>query len=194
MRFMAGLIGAVMLWSAGAVAEPQNYKLDPEHTTLALLVDHVGYARLLGRFRDVQGSFTYNEETQELSDLQVVVKTASFWSDHERRDAHVHGPDFLHVEKYPEMVFTADSGTPKGPSEGTVTGKLTLLGQTRPLTLYVTLNKSAEYPFGHEKYTLGISARGSLQRSEYGMTYAVANGLVGDEVDIIIETEAIQQD
>jgi hypothetical protein len=31
-------------------------------------------------------------------------------------------------------------------------------------------------------------------RSRYGMDYAVANGLVGDEVELLIEFEAIRQD
>jgi hypothetical protein len=35
-----------------------------------------------------------------------------------------------------------------------------------------------------------ISLRGVLERSEFGMTYGVADGLVGDEVEILVELEA----
>ena len=61
---------------------------------------------------------------------------------------------------------------------------------TRPLTLAATLNKLAPYPIGNRAEVVGVSARGSLQRSEFGMTYGVADGLVGDEVELIIEIEA----
>jgi polyisoprenoid-binding protein YceI len=37
---------------------------------------------------------------------------------------------------------------------------------------------------------MGVSARGMLKRSEFGMAYGVEGGLVGDEVEIIIEIEA----
>jgi len=122
----------------------------------------------------------------------VVIDAASVWTDNERRDEHVRGDDFLDAEDHPEIVFEASGGEVTGENAGTVTGDLTILGETRPLTLDVTLNKDAVYPFGHEKRTLGISARGTVVRSEYGMTYAVENGLVGDEVDLVIEFEAIR--
>ena len=50
-----------------------------------------------------------------------------------------------------------------------------------------------KYPFGHKKFTLGVSGRGALQRSDYGMDYGVANALVGDTVELIIEIEANQE-
>ena len=182
------------LVTAGAAAEPKTYKLDPDHTTVALLVDHIGYARVLGRFFTVSGSFTYDEATQTLSGLRVTVAADSFYSGHKARDEHVRNKDFLNAKLHPEMVFTADGGTPEGPDKGTVTGQLTLLGQTHPLSLDVTLNKGDFYPFGHGKYTLGISARAAVRRSLYGMTYGISAGMVGDVVDVIIETEAIRQD
>ena len=185
---------ALVLTATGALAAPKTYKLDPEHTIVAFLVDHIGFAKMLGRFNKVEGSFVYDEETQTLSDLKVIVHTASVDTDHKRRDDHIRNKDFLHVKKYPQMVFEADGGVPESKTQGKVEGTLTLLGQTKPLTLSVTLNKSDVYPFGHSRHTLGISARAAVNRSEYGMTYGVAAGMVGDVVDIIIETEAIRQD
>jgi len=52
-------------------------------------------------------------------------------------------------------------------------------------------NKSAPYPFGsNPPNTLGLSLRGQINRSDFGMSYGVENGLVGDSVDLIIEVEA----
>jgi polyisoprenoid-binding protein YceI len=198
MRKLAGqkLIGLVLIsicWCASAVAAPKTYSLDGDHTTVAFLVDHIGFSRMLGRFTDVQGSFVYDAETNTLSDLKVVVKTASVASDHKRRDAHVRSKDFLSAEEHPEMIFTANGGKPSSATSGVVDGELLLRGETHPLSLDVTLNKHAKYPFGHKKPTLGISARGSVERAQWGMTYGVANSIVGGTVDIIIETEAIEQ-
>ena len=54
-------------------------------------------------------------------------------------------------------------------------------------------NKSGAYPFGDEHYAIGVSARTTIKRSDFGMTYALAGDLVGDEVEIILEFEAIRQ-
>ena len=57
----------------------------------------------------------------------------------------------------------------------------------------VRLNKAAKYPFGHRNHTLGVSVSTTIQRSRWGMTYGVANGLVGDEVELLFEFEALRQ-
>jgi polyisoprenoid-binding protein YceI len=186
--------GALMLSAEAARAEPATWALDPEHTTIAFMVSHIGYANTLGLFRELEGEFTYDPETQELGTVSVVIDAASVWTDTERRDEHVRNDDFLNVSEHPAITFTANGGEVTGENTGQVTGDLTILGETHPITLDVTLNKRAEYPFGHEKETLGVSARGTVVRSRYGMDYAVANGLVGDEVELLIEFEAIRQD
>jgi hypothetical protein len=35
-----------------------------------------------------------------------------------------------------------------------------------------------------------MSARGSFRRSDFGMSYGVADSLVGDDVDLLVELEA----
>jgi polyisoprenoid-binding protein YceI len=191
MRFTI-TIAALALGATAAAAEPFRYEFDPAHTTVSFLVDHVGYAKTLGLFAEVSGGFVYDMDTQELGDVRVVVRTASLETLNDARDRHVRSADFLDVEAHPEMVFTAPGGTPTGETTGEVAGELTLLGRTRPLVLDVTLNKAEPYPFGHGRFTLGLSVRGSLMRSEWGMEYGVANGLVGDEVTLLIETEAMR--
>ncbi|MEM9798126.1 MAG: YceI family protein [Pseudomonadota bacterium] len=193
MRPLLALLAALHL-AAPAQAEPARYELDPTHTTISFLVGHVGYAATLGLFSDISGGFVYDTETQALSDVEVTVGTGSIETLNDARDQHVRSADFLNVDTHPQMVFTADGGTPTGENTGQVAGELTLLGQARPLTLDVTLNKAADYPFGHGRFTLGLTVRGSLLRSEWGMDYGVANGLVGDEVTLIIEAEAMRMD
>lgn len=190
LKYALGTTSALCLLVSAASADPKRYELDPTHTTFAFLVDHLGYAKTLGLFLEFDGSFTYDMDNQALSDVTVTVETKSVESFNEARDNHVRSKDFLNSEAFPLMTFTADSGIPTGETTGTVPGELTLLGKTLPLELEVTLNKAANYPFGHGKMTLGISARGKLKRSDFGMSYAVDNGFVGDEVELIIETEA----
>ena len=179
--------------SRPAIAESRRYEIDPEHVVVAFMVEHIGFARVLGSFLDVTGSYAFDEDTGMLSDVRVAVRTASVDSHHEERDEHLRSDDFLDARAYPEMTFTADSARPIGERQFEVTGNLSLLGVSRPLTLMATWNKSGDYPIGRNAYAMGVSARGVLQRADFGMDYAVDNGWVGNEVEILIEFEAQRQ-
>ena len=194
-RFAAALMATVLLaFEAGpAKAEPAEYQLDPEHLNIGFLVTHIGFAKTSGIFREAEGSFLFDEENLKLSDIKVTVETDSVFTNHKKRDKHLRSSDFLDADEYPEMTFVGTGSEKTGPRSGKVTGDLTVRGQTHPLTLDVTWNKSGFYPFGHKDYVIGISARGKLKRSQYGMTYVVENGWVGDEVELIIEFEARRQ-
>lgn len=176
-----------------AQAAPEHYVIDPSHMAIAFMVSHVGFAKTLGRFDRAEGSFVFDPDKPAVSDIAVTIDAASVNTDHEKRDAHLRGPDFLWVEKYPEITFQGTSAEQTGPRTGRVQGNLTLRGVTRPVSLDVTWNKSGEYPFGDMHYAIGLSGRTQIKRSEFGMTYGVQGGLVGDEVDIILEFEAIRQ-
>lgn len=188
------LTAALATLPLAASAEMARYELDPSHTAISFTVMHVGYAKTLGIFPGVEGSFEYDSDTQELGEVNVTIDASSVNTFHEARNEHVRKSDFLDVSNHPEITFTANGGSASSDSGGTVEGELTILGETRPVTLNVTLNKADTYPFGHKRFVLGLSMDTSIQRSDYGMMYAVENGLVGDTVDISIETEAMRME
>lgn len=175
-----------------ARAEPRTFVIDPDHFGISFRVRHIGYADTLGLFLKGSGQFVYDEETRTLHSARVVVDTRSVFTNHARRDDHVRNGDFLDVESYPEAVFESTALELGADGKGTLRGALTLLGKRRPIELPVSLNKAAVYPFPPlvARYTLGISTSITLRRSEWGMNYAVANGLVGDEVHMNFEIEA----
>ena len=92
------------------------------------------------------------------------------------------------------MVFESAGATRLENRRATLRGRLTLIGETRPLSLEVTWNKTAPSPMeggsdGAPRIT-GFSARGAFDRSDFGMSYGVADALVGDRVELIIELES----
>ena len=174
-------------------AAPAEYIIDSDHFSVGFLVEHIGYAKILGMFRKAEGQFIFDEDSLLLSELNVLIHTDSLFTNHKKRDDHLRSADFLNVREFPEMTFSSTSSKRTGERTGIVNGLLTLTGKTLPMNLDITWNKSGIYPFGHKKYTIGISARGSFRRSSYDMNYAVANGWVGDEIQLIIELEAVQQ-
>jgi len=184
---------ALMLTAIGAAhAEPADWKIDSEHFSVVFEVEHIGYQHQIGMFRDARGMFRYDPETRELIRGRVEIEAASVFTNHDERDEHVRGEDFLDVENHRRILFEV-TDFQSGDAGGVLTGDLTLLGQTHPVELDVTINKRAKYPFGHGKETLGVSARTTIERSRWGMEYAVSNNLVGNEVELRFEFEAIRQ-
>ncbi|MDO6824617.1 YceI family protein [Marinobacter sp. 1_MG-2023] len=173
-----------------ANAEPATFEVDDEHFSMVFEIMHIGYAPVMGMFRKVEGEFVYDEDTQELISGKLAFESKSVFTNHEKRDDHLTGKDFLNSDKFPDITFTVTSFEPTGESTGVVTGDLNMLGKTQPVDLDVTLNKAAEYPIGHEEYTLGISAETTLKRSDWGMTYGLDPALVGDEVNLRFGFEA----
>ncbi len=148
-------------------------------------------------FLEASGEFNYDPNSQVLNSGRIEVQAASIFSNNEDRDRHLTGRDFLSASKNPVIVFEASVFTPNGSAGdsliGTLTGDLTLLGETHPVELGIVINKQDNYPFGHRKETLGISASATIVRSRWGMDYGVGNNLVGDEVALRFEFEAIKQ-
>lgn len=190
---MRRLLLCLLLLGSSLRAEPVRYELDPEHLTVAFLVEHVGFAKVLGSFSRVTGSYLFDATTGRVTDLQVVVETGSVDTGHERRDEHLRSGDFLDSRKFPRMTFRAREARPASAGRYMIAGELELKGTVRPLTLAATLNKQGLYPIGKPVDAMGVSARGALKRSEYGMTYGVDNGWVGNDVELIIEFEARRQ-
>ncbi len=187
------LAGAVVLGSVSTKAEPADFVFDPEHTYITFFVSHLGLADVAGMFLESSGSFRYDEENKQLASLQITIKTDSVFTNHQKRDEHLRSADFLNSSEFPEMTFVATKAEKLSDSTGKITGDLTLLGVTKPVTLDVTLNGSGNYPFGDGHYAIGVHATGSFKRSDFGMSYGVDGNLVGDEVKLVIGFEGIRQ-
>lgn len=188
-----GVFFSILALPVAAVAEPTTFEVDSDHFSMSFEIMHIGYAPVIGMFREVEGEFVYDDATGELASGKLVFRSDSIFTNHKKRDDHLRGSDFLHSSKYPDITFNLTGFEATGENTGKVTGDLSMLGQTNPVTVDVTLNKSAEYPIGHEEFTLGISAETKLRRSDWGMTYGLDPALVGDEVRLRFGFEANQK-
>lgn len=194
MMVTAGLMLAALA-SPPAKAQSARYVVDPEHMSIGFLVEHMGYEKMLGMFTFGGGSFNFDEQTGALSDVRIEIDTASVFTNHRKRDDHLKGADFLNSAKYPKMVFTAAQARRTGERDFVVDGQLELIGRSQPVTLNVRWNKSgySALPMLPKPYLMGVSIRGTIKRSAFGMNYGVANSMVGDDIDLIIELEAARR-
>lgn len=193
-KTMVGFAAAIL--PLAAAAQTESYTFDPLHTFPHFMVEHLGYATLLGRFERTSGKFTLDRTKKEGS-LELVVETAAVTTgDNERgtrprtRDEHLRTPDFFNVSEYPRMTFKSSKVRFSGDSPSEVEGELTLIGVTRPLVLQVERWKCGPHPFS-KKEMCGGNATGRLKRSEFGMKFGLPTA-IGDDVRLYIMFEAFK--
>lgn len=174
-----------------AQAEPATYSFDKAHTQVLFFVNHLGFSNSQGEFHDYDGVILFDETVPEISKVDVTIKTASIDMDHEKWNDHMRNEDFFNVEKFPDMTFKSTKIEVTGDQTADITGDLTILDVTKPVTLAVTHNKSGKHPFSG-KYVSGFSGSTKIKRSDFGMKYGLP--LVGDEVTIMLEVEAIREE
>ncbi len=175
----------------GAAQAADSYKIDPMHTNVLFVVDHLGFSNMIGQFQDFEGSFTFDGKSVEGAAVKIVIKTASVDTDHEARDKHLKSPDFFNAQEFPKMTFVSTGFESTGEKTAKMTGDLTLLGVTKPVTLDVTFNKADKFPMDPNVFIAGFSAKGTINRIDYGMKYAA--GAIGDNVTLWIEAEGHKQ-
>lgn len=183
------IVTATLLAGAAASAAPQSFKLDPAHAFAVFRVNHLGYSTMVGAFNKMSGQLTLDQDQLENSAVEITLNAESVDTNHEERDKHLRSPDFFNAAEFPEMTFRSTSVKKTGDNTMEIVGDFTLLGETKPVTLEAVLNKVAEHPIPTYNGVLvaGFSARTSLKRSDFGMSYAL--GGIGDDIEIWLEAE-----
>jgi polyisoprenoid-binding protein YceI len=189
-RILATLSTIVTVFAGATTAFAADYTIDPTHSHVLFMIDHLGFAKVVGLFTDFGGTFSFDPENVAASKLTVTIKSDSLQTQFAARDKDLKGADWFNVTEFPEMSFVGTEFVKKDEHTGTLTGKLTLHGTTKPVTLNVVLNKVGQNPLDKQN-SAGFSARGTLKRSDFGMKTFL--GAIGDEVDTIIEIEAKQK-
>lgn len=188
--FAAALFVATAAGSfAPAFAAPVSYKIDPAHTAVAFIVNHVGFSNVIGRFNTVGGDVTFDKDAVEKSVVNVTIDTTSVDTNHAKRDEHLRSPDFFNAKEFPKMTFKSTTIEKTGDKTGKLHGDLTMLGVTKPVVLDVTFNKDGVSP-ASKLETAGFSARGTVKRTDFGMKYGAP--AIGDDIQLLIEVEAVK--
>jgi polyisoprenoid-binding protein YceI len=172
-----------------------TWAIDPAHSNIEFAVKHLMIATVKGRFGDMTGTLKGNLDQPERFDLDVSIAVESIDTRQAQRDAHLRSADFFDAERWPTIHFVGKR------IEGDVNGEFDLIGDlsirdvTREVRLDVTNEGAAKDPWGNSR--IGFSARGKIDRREFGLTWnqALETGgfVVGDEIRISIDAEFTAQ-
>lgn len=181
--FVAVALALGTLHTASAAVE--TYQVDSAHSSVGFNVRHF-FTKVPGNFAKFTGTITVDRANLERSAVEARIEIASVNTREPKRDQHLQSGDFFLAEKFPAMTFKSKAWKKTGADTYDVTGDLTIKDKTKEVVLKV---KSLGFGPGMQGATLsGWEATTTLDRRDFGITYG--QGIVGNEVDVVINIEA----
>jgi len=182
----------VALLVAGASMAQTSWSIDKAHSKIGFNAKHLVVSEVEGYFKDYDAKVTSTADDFAGSTVEFTAKTASVFTDNEKRDGHLKSDDFFNAEKFPELKFTGNLVKENG--KYVLKGNLTIRDVTKPVTLDVTYGGRVK-AFGGER--AGFKITGKILRKEYGLKFNAAlegGGLVvSDEIEINVKVELSKQ-
>lgn len=186
---MAPALAVTLLSMSLSVAHAQeSAKIDPNHTSAHFSAKHL-------LISTVQGSVPVKSVTVTLGKDHVPTSVAALLdltkidTHNDRRDNDLRSRRFLAVEQYPEMTFKSTKITTLGNGRFSMDGVLTIRGVTKPVTLDGNVAGSVNDDKGRTH--VGYAATATIDRTEWNVGSTIPPAIVGNDIQITIEAEAI---
>ncbi|QYX77330.1 YceI family protein [Streptomyces akebiae] len=171
-----------------------DYTIDASHTTIGFTARHAMVTNVKGAFLDFSGSLHLDGTDPSRSTASIDVEMESIDTGNADRDGHLKSADFFKTEEFPTMTFRSTKAEALGGDDYRITGDLSILGTTKPLTIDLEFNGAAKDPFGNER--VGFEGKAEILRSEWGLTWnaALETGgvLVSDKIKLTFDISAIR--
>ena len=166
-------------------AAPANWRINPARTHIAFAIDAVGYPRTHGQFHQFSGRISVDFDHPDRSSVTFHVQSQSVDVGSQPFDDYLRSAAFLDAARFPSIDFVSKSVEKVDDRTVRVTGDLTLLGVTRPLSVDVAVQR--ETAGGGDR--LAFVAKTSIDRLAFGMNSGFP--LVSREVELAISSEAL---
>ncbi|MCT9113492.1 YceI family protein [Streptomyces mirabilis] len=172
-----------------------EYTIDPSHSEIGFVARHAMVTNVKGYFQDFDGTLHLNGTDPSKSTATIDVKMESIETGSADRDGHLKSSDFFKIDEFPTMTFRSTKAEALGGDDYRITGDLSILGVTKPLSIDLEFNGSAKDPFGNER--VGFEGKAEIVRSEWGLTWnaALETGgvLVSDKIKLTFDISAIKK-
>ena len=166
---------------------------DPAHSKLGFTVTHLGIADVPGYFGEYDVTINASEEDFSDAQVELTVQTASIDTRVEKRNNHLKSPDFFNVEKYPTMTFKSTGIKEIADNKYELTGELTLLGITKPVTVTMLYRGNIQNDMTNGALKSGIQITGTIDRSEFDLGNGFPPPMISNEVRIKADGEFMKQ-
>ncbi|MFJ3247652.1 YceI family protein [Streptomyces sp. NPDC094154] len=189
-------VGAVTLARQGGaeLPPPGPWTIDPAHSSVAAIAQHLGISSVRGRFTDFAGTVEIAPDDVTRSRVEAVIRAGSIDTGNDMRDGHLKSPDFLDVERHPQITYRSTGVTAAGSDRWTVHGELGMRGVVRPVDLDLAYLGTGADPWGGTR--AAFRATTELRREDFAMNYnqVLQAGIaaIGTTLRVELDIQAVQ--
>lgn len=187
---LLALAAAATLGSSIAHAETAAYAIDPTHTFVTFEINHFGAAVNRGRFDKKEGSVQF-DRAGKAGKVEISFDATSINTGTPSFDKHLQSADLFNAAQHPKISFVSDKFVFNGDKVTEVTGQLTLLGKTAPVTFKANQFNCYQSPM-LKREVCGGDFEATIDRTQWGMNYGIEWGFAKN-VRLIAQIEAVKQ-
>ena len=173
----------------------QTYVADPSHSRVGFTTRHMGFSKVHGSFETFEATIRLDPNNLSTLAAEATIDAQSITTNEPKRDEHLRSGDFFLVEQHPQLTFKSTGVQDISGSAFTLVGDLTIRGVTKPVELKGEFLGQGTDPWGGTR--IALEARTKVNRKEYGLNWntilETGGFLVSDEVEIVLEIQAVQQ-
>ena len=181
---------AATLLTGMAQVQAASYAIDPTHTFVTFEIGHFGTSTNRGRFDKKEGSVAF-DRAAKTGKVEIVIDTTSINTGTAAFNKHLQSDELFDAAKYPTMKFVSDKFTFSGDKVAEVTGVLTLLGKSHPVTLKANNFNCYDSPM-LKREVCGGDFETTIDRTQFGMNYGIDWGFPKN-VRLLVQVEAVKQ-
>jgi polyisoprenoid-binding protein YceI len=190
MRLSLLSAAAVSLLALGSQAQAANYAIDPAHTYVTFEIGHFGTSTNRGRFDKKEGKVEF-DRAAKTGKVEIAFDTKSVNTGFGAFNEHLQSAELLDAAKHPKISFVSTKFNFNGDKLADVTGNLTLLGKTQPVTLTATNFNCYDNPM-LKREVCGGDFETTIDRTQFGVNYGIDWGFPKN-VRLLIQVEAVKQ-
>ncbi len=164
------------------------YALDPRQAHLFFSFNHLGFSSTPVKVERLSGNVDWNQATPGDSSIQLDLDVSSFRSGVTLLDEALRGPDFFDFLNHPRIRFTSTGVSLSKWGGLSIEGTLEIKEISQPVSLKGEIIHIGPNPLT-QNFTVGISAQGELNRSDWEMTDYLP--IIDDRIRIRFEGEFI---
>jgi len=176
-----------------APAAHATYQIDPAASRVEFSIRKrlffVKKLTVTGRFNEVEGTITLDEQDPGTAQAEVTIGAASIDTGNAKRDKHLLTADFFHVDQHPTLAFRSRRVEPVDAAAGRyrVVGDLTVRGVTRDVALETHYIPARG---GEHDQRIALTLTAPLNRQDFGITWSSPVIKVADDLTITLTIEA----
>src|SRR5262252_8332916 len=189
------VVSLTLVLTLPALASAETWNIDPAHTVSGFTVRHMMITNVTGVFEATKGTIEYTVGDPNSIKADITIETKSVNTRITRRDDDLRSDNFFNSEKFPAITFKSKRVQNAKPGSFELVGDLTIRDVTKEVVLRVEgPTPPIKDPQGNRR--VGAAATTTINRKEFNILYnrlIEAGAVVGDEVKINLEIEAIEK-